>query len=344
MRILCLIDGGVDPPDRWIWNDLPAYAQRDVVDFVGVAPRDLFPGWGKLLTYYPAYWSLALRALWQSHRADYDLIVAWESKNGFPLAFLRSLLGMRKPPLVILAFAYKGIAMHFPQLGRLGMHGADHITVSSSAGVGYYSRLLALPLRKVSYCPEGWYDFRTSTDAPQANSDQYVFSGGRSGRDYGTLFEAVSGQAFQLVVNARRFNLLGLVCPPNVTINDLMPLREYTALMAGSQFVVLPLHETPHPAGIGHVIQAMSAGKALVATHTTSTVDYVEEGRTGLLVAPYDAQAMRSAIAYLMAHPERTRAMGQEARRRYEREYTFAAFSVRIYDVLQKVAVLGRQG
>jgi hypothetical protein len=305
---------------------------------------DLFPRWGKLLIYYPAYWNLAVRALRQSRKVDYDVIVAWESKNGFSLAVLRSLLGIRKPKLVVLAFAYKGIAMHFLKLGHLAMRGIDHITVPTTSEIEYYNKLLGCPLDKITFSPLGWYDMVSMLDISGEETGDYIFAGGRSGRDYGTLFEAMSGLDSQLVVNARKFNVQGLGCPPNVTINDFMPVREYYALMARSQFVVLPLQDTPYAVGLGHIVQAMSAGKALVATRTASAIDYIEDGQTGILVAPHDTHDMRSAIAYLLAHPEKAKAMGQKARRRYEEKYTFTVFAERTYNVLQKVATAGPRG
>jgi glycosyltransferase involved in cell wall biosynthesis len=334
----------VKPPDRWIWDYLPVHAQLDTVDFMHTAPRDLFPKWGKLLTYYPAYWNLAIKALRQSRRVDYDLIVAWESKNGFPLAISRNLLGVKKPPLVILAFLYKGIAMNFLRLGRLGMRGIDHITVPTMSEIEYYDKLLGFSSDKTTFSPLGWYDMASVLHVAKEGTGNYIFAGGRSGRDYRTLFDAMSGLDAQLIVNARKFNVQGLTYPPNVKLHGFMPVREYYALMAGSQFVVLPLQDTPYAVGLGHIVQAMSAGKALVATRTASTVDYVKDGQTGIMVAPYDVQDMQSAIAYLLAHPEETRAMGQEARRRYEEQYTFAAFAERTYDVLQKVAMAGQHG
>lgn len=344
MRVLCLVDGRVDPPDRWIWNYLPARAQHDTVDFMRAVTRDLFPKWGKLLTYYPAYWNLAIRALGQSRKDDYDVIVAWESKNGFPLAVLRSLLRIRHPKFVILAFAYKGIAMNLLSLGRWAVHGIDHITVPTVSEIEYYNKLLGFPLDRITFSPLGWYDMVSMLDISGEETSHYIFAGGRSGRDYGTLFEAMSGLDAQLIVNARKFNIRGLACPPNVKIYDFMPMREYFALMARSQFVVLPLQDTPYAAGLGHIVQAMAAGKALVATRTASTVDYIEDGQTGILVAPYDTYDVRSAITYLLAHPEEAKAMGQKARQRYEEEYTFSALAERTYDVLQKVATPARLG
>jgi glycosyltransferase involved in cell wall biosynthesis len=306
--------------------------------------RDLFPRWGKLLTYYPVYWNLSIRALKRSRKVDYDVIVTWESKHGLPLAALRRLLGIKSPKLVILAFAYKGIAVNFLGLGRLAMPGIDHITVPTISEIEYYSKLLNIPRDKITFSSLGWYDMASTLDISERETGDYIFAGGRSGRDYRTLFEAMSGLDAQLIVNARKFNVQGLDCPPNVTIHGFMPLREYYARVARAQFVVLPLQDTPYAVGLGHIVQTMSAGKALIATRTASTVDYIEDGQTGILVAPYDAQEMRSAVTYLLTHPEKAKAMGQKARQRYEEEYTFAAFAKRTYDVLQKVAMPSQRG
>jgi glycosyltransferase involved in cell wall biosynthesis len=336
-----LVDGRVEPPDRWIWNYLPDAAQRDHVDFMHTSSRDWFPKWGKLLAYYPAYWHLAMRALRRSRTDNYDLVVAWESKHGFPLAALRRWLDVCGPKLVILAFSFKGIGMNVLTPSRQAMRAVDHVTVPSYGEIEYYGKLLDFPADRMTYCPLGWYDFLRHFDVPEENGGDYVFAGGRSYRDYRTLFEAMAGSEGKLIVNARRFNLRGCSCPPNVKINDLMPVREYYTLMAGSQFVVLPLQDTPYAAGLLHIIQAMSAGKAIIVTRTAGTVDYVEDGETGILVSPYDVQDMRSAINYLLSHPAETKAMGQRARQRYEETYTFTAFAERTYEVLNKVASSG---
>jgi len=335
VKVLCLLDSVVKPGDHWLWDYLPSH--NDKVDFLWVTTSDKFPKWGKLLTYYPIYLWLGIKAAVQMARKEYDLVVAWESKNGFPLAVLRSLLRIRNPKLVILAFAYKGIAINFLNLGRLTVHGIDHITVPTISEMEYYNKLLGFPLDKITFSPLGWYDMVSTLDTSERETGNYVFAGGRSGRDYRTLFEAMSGLDGQLIVNARSFNMQGLSCPPNVKIHDFMPLREYYTLMARAKFVVLPLQDTPYAVGLGHIVQAMSAGKALVATRTASTVDYIENGQTGILVAPYDAHDMRSAITYLLAHPEEAERMGRNARRRYEERYTFPAFAQRVHDVLDKV-------
>src|SRR5262245_35146074 len=120
MKILCLIDGVVKPNDRWLWKYLPS--NSDEVDFLVTSGAvDRFKKWGKLINYYPSFWWLGFRALRRTRRTHYDLVVAWEGKNGFPYAFLRSIVGQKHPPLMILAFNIRGVISHFLSLARFGL-------------------------------------------------------------------------------------------------------------------------------------------------------------------------------------------------------------------------------
>lgn len=340
MRVLCLVDGVVAPGERWMWTHLSGEAELDQVECLGMTSRDQFPRWGKLLAYYPSYVRLAHRAIRQCHRTEYDVIVAWEAKTGFPLAMLRRLTGTHRPRLVVLAFAYKGIALHAVGLGRWFMHGIDHITVPTRGEVTYYSQLLQYPRERVSFVPLGGWEVTNLTSHFASAESLFIFAGGRTDRDYATLFSAMRGLPVRLIVNVRRFNVQGLAYPENVIINEFMPARDYHALIASAQFIVVPLQDNRHAAGLVSILQAMSAGKAIIATRTCSTVDYVEDGVTGLLVPPGDSQAMRSAITDLLAQPERAQAMGRAAQQCYYQHYTSKSLAERTYAVVQKLVAL----
>jgi len=337
MRVLCLVDGVVTPPDRWLWSYLPALARADTVDFLSFMPSDRYRSWGKVFSYYPSYFRIARRALAQATTTDYDAIIAWESKFGFPLACLRRLSRTPRSKLVVLAFSYKGIARYVKPLAQLVMPAIDHCTVTASGEVPYYSTLLHLPAGKVSFTPLGGYDVGELEGGATIGGGPYAFAAGRSERDYRTLVDAFSGLRGRLVINARPFNLKGVSRPPNVEFNDFMPRRDFIAAMVGAQFVIVPLVDTPHAAGVGHLIYAMAAGKAIVATRTVGTVDYVEEGVTGLLVPPGDVGAMRRSVERLLNDPALATSMGREARRRYETRYTMKAFAERTYAVLSEI-------
>lgn len=321
MRVLCLVDGPVHPPDRWMWNHLPQEAQGDEVDFLWASPKDRFQKWGKLVSYYPRYLILGRNAVVQAKRQRYDLVVAWESKLGFPVAMIRKLARVTDPPLLILAFSFKGVATHFSLFSKWSMEAVSHLTVLSPEEPGYYARVLGIPQRKISFCPLGWHDICKGIQVDNELCS-YIFASGRSYRDYQTFLQAMEGLHMQSVINTRRFALRGAVIPSNVTVNEYMPEKEYAELLYRAKFVVVPLQYTLHAAGEGTVIQAMAAGKALVATRTPSTSYYVVDGVTGILVSPYDHVAMREACEYLIKHPSECVHMGMEARRRYENLFT----------------------
>lgn len=64
------------------------------------------------------------------------------------------------------------------------------------------------------------------------------------------------------------------------------------------------------------VPQAMACGLPIVATTATGAADFVNHGVEGLLVPPADPDALAHALDQLVRDPERSREMGEAARRR----------------------------
>lgn len=75
--------------------------------------------------------------------------------------------------------------------------------------------------------------------------------------------------------------------------------------------------------GFGRVvIEAMAAGKPVVASRIAPLTEIVIEGETGLLVDPESPEAFAEAIAWVLQHPDDGRRMGQAGRERVRREFT----------------------
>jgi len=62
------------------------------------------------------------------------------------------------------------------------------------------------------------------------------------------------------------------------------------------------------------LIEAMAAGKAVVATKVGGVADLVENGKTGLLVPSKDSDALASAVLCLLNDNNLRRCMGEKAR------------------------------
>ncbi len=70
------------------------------------------------------------------------------------------------------------------------------------------------------------------------------------------------------------------------------------------------------------IIEAYAAGTPVVASRLGAMSELVEEGGTGLLFNPGDAEDLRSRIARALDHPAERGRWGSEARRAYEEQYS----------------------
>ena len=96
--------------------------------------------------------------------------------------------------------------------------------------------------------------------------------------------------------------------------------RDIPALLAAADIFVLPSVSEGLPISI---MEAMAAGKSVVATNVGGVSELVEDKETGFLVVPRDPQTLANAIAMLALDPPLRTAMG--ARGRYRIETDFAA-------------------
>ena len=89
------------------------------------------------------------------------------------------------------------------------------------------------------------------------------------------------------------------------------------------------------------LLEAMAAGRPIIATSVGGVGEIVAPSETGLLVPPSDPRAFAEAILELAAEPERRRAMGEKARARFEREFGVELMVERYAELLSEVAQSG---
>jgi mannosyltransferase len=85
------------------------------------------------------------------------------------------------------------------------------------------------------------------------------------------------------------------------------------------------------------LIEAMAAGSALVAARAGAAEFVVEDGVTGVLTPPGDADALAAALEPLMQDPSRAAAMGERARARVLERFSLDAEAAAIANVYRRL-------
>ncbi len=150
----------------------------------------------------------------------------------------------------------------------------------------------------------------------------YIFVGGRSRRDFATLFEAVKDLPYPVrILTAHEPELLphgsslaGLRVPANVEmIYKDTDRKLYVELMANARLVVLPIvKDSAVQAGIGVYIMGMALRKCVIISEGLGVSDVLQPHQA-CIVPPGDASALRDAIENAL---ERRRHGGRRMPRR----------------------------
>lgn len=104
----------------------------------------------------------------------------------------------------------------------------------------------------------------------------------------------------------------------------------FDLFLASSQFEGLPLA----------LLEAMAAGRPVVATRVGGVPEAVEDGVEGLLVPPGEPAALAAAALSLLADPARARALAAAARRRVAADFSIARMAGELEAIYAEV--LGR--
>lgn len=107
------------------------------------------------------------------------------------------------------------------------------------------------------------------------------------------------------------------------------------AYYAWADVVIVPSIE-PEPFGLV-AIEAMAAGRAVIAAGHGGLAEIVVDRRTGTLFEPANVYALRDAIRRYLAAPELARLEGERARSRFDKEFDEAIYMQGIADVVQEV-------
>ena len=116
----------------------------------------------------------------------------------------------------------------------------------------------------------------------------------------------------KLVREAKRTNWLH--------VHNTVPFHKIPALYASHDIVVFPSRV---PEAFGRVaLEAMAAGKPIVASAIGGLTDIIEDGKTGLLVPPGNIEELTTALAHVLGHADLRARLAQAGRKRYQTRFS----------------------
>lgn len=127
--------------------------------------------------------------------------------------------------------------------------------------------------------------------------------------------------------------------PDDLGIKDVVTFTGFctdvSAIIKGTDLIV-------HASTIGEpfgqvIIEAMSAGKPVVATDGGGVPEIVEDGKTGILAPMGDVRAMAEAICKIIANPDLAREMGIHGRERVRTHFTIEQTARKVESIFQEV-------
>lgn len=111
--------------------------------------------------------------------------------------------------------------------------------------------------------------------------------------------------------------------------------QDMPGVYASLQLVVLPSLDEAMPMC---VLEAMAAGKPVVATRVGAVPKLVDPNRTGVLVEPGDVDGLSAAILEVLDNPEWARHLGENGRARVTEHFSAGSMARRYVELYREVA------
>ncbi len=284
---------------------------------------------------------IALRLF--KNKKDYDIVITGDFKAGIFYALFRKLFAGNSCPHLLLDLmldaerqSLRWRIKRFIQKKILAS--VDCMLVFSRSELEYYSRVLNISADKFRFVP-----YHTNITQPQMISANagYLFSAGKSGRDYKTLMEAAKNLPVELIVVSDRASMQGIKIPSNVKVYYDISYDNYLELLKDSMVVVLPL--SPHIRSLGMVVmlEAMALGKPTINSRAISNVEFINDGENGLLVEMENPQALREKILSLLDNSEECNRIGRNALADVKKHWSFEKYVRSVLSIAQELTSQG---
>lgn len=277
------------------YRDIVDYLKQHGADVIALDARQrtgLFTSKWKILRQMLSLRAVRLINWWSS--TDRVLIVGWQA---LPILFLIKIHILRRPAqcVVMACFVHSkklrsGInllfrVLRFDGLRFITFSRGERENLVNNVGVSESNVLFHLWRQEHGGRPKD----------EEIQDGNYLFAGGYSNRDYGTLLRAAREGNWPLTIVASSLNVIDQSIYPSAEILRDLPEDDFERRLAGSRLVVMPLQSMGEACGQSVLLRVLRNGKPLITSRHESIMDYLGEDYPGF-VPPGDVDALANAI------------------------------------------------
>ncbi len=258
---------------------------------------------------------------------NYDVIVGSGDSAGLPLLALKH-YGLIKKPIIFMTAGLAG-ALHgktdnwVSSFYKKILPVADVFTSYSQVETDFFENEMGIAKNKIKYMPLGT-DWNYFSKPSKLKREIISAVGIDSGRDYKTLFEAVSGMNIKVEVACHPSNIQGLEIPDNVTVHLNVPVQKVKEIFDRSRVSIVPCVERNRSAGQMVLLESSAASLPVVASKIrgiTGAFKFQDQKHL-LLVKPQDPQSLKEKINYLLNNQKTATTIGKNASNFVKNNYT----------------------
>ena len=202
---------------------------------------------------------------------------------------------------------------------------------------------LGISRKRLVFVPFGVdTNFFKPTDISR-EEDLIVSVGRDAGRDYATLFKAAERSNYRCIVVAGRKNIPSCMpIPTNVSVLYNRSLVEVRDLYTRARLVVVASKDDNVPdgsdcSGQTVILDALAAGKAVIATRRSWIADYFIPNQDLIVVPPDDPEALAHAIDALSRDAEKRKHLAASGHGKVEAHYTTKIFATALLGVMDSI-------
>ncbi len=279
-------------------------------------------------------WIFYLKHAAKALRMRSDGIITSFPQLAFTTALLLTLFGARKTRLIAWTFNLGSVSQSWKgRIAGIILRRVNVFIVHSSAEEKTYSDWLRLPQNRFRFIPlqrGAVPKFETSTTSP------YIVTMGSANRDYATFVEAISSLDIPVVIISKKSILSDIPNLPHITKLHDISYFECLKILASARICVVPIKDIVTASGQISFINSMLMGVPTIATKSPGTVDYIEDGRTGFLCEPNDAQILKDTMLRLWNDDVLHEKIAHDAMIYAENHFSDEAAAVSLFDIIDE--------